>query len=144
MVTKRTTCFKRINFTGIHISIKASKVQVKSSFYGWLQCLEPQKYFSTSVTKRVAHTLPPPLPLQTAERSAVMWLMEPDSACVRRKVIFPMVQDVFIRSEIQVSQSNSIASPQTQWSSLQVHKLISTTKSLSRLSLGGSCCCIQY
>lgn len=65
--------------------------------------------------------------LHTAERCAVMWLMELESACVRRKVIFPMAQDVFIRSRIQVSQSNGITSSHTQWCSLQVHRLILVT-----------------
>lgn len=80
MVTKRTTYFKSIDFVLIHrsitlpwntpprVSIKAPPVHVKCSFYWLSQPLESQKYFTASEAKRAAHTRPPPLPQQTAEK----------------------------------------------------------------------------
>lgn len=89
-------------------------------------------------------------PLQTAERGAVMWLME--VARVKGGVIFPMARDVFIGSEIQGSQSNSIILPHTLWSSQRVRGLISVTnpvvprpnQPLGRQSSWATCRLVSY
>lgn len=136
LVTKRTTYFKSIDFTLIHRSItlplnnsahfhpssySTCKMFILLTFAtSWVTGF----FFITSVSKAQLTPFHHHYTLQTAERSAVMWLMELESACVRGKVIFPMAKDVFIRSKIQVSQSNSITSPHTLWSSLRERGLI--------------------